>query len=713
MIKRSSVLPYLTGLVLLSVLPATNAQNSAADNSTISYPASYFTEFNPLTVNDMLDRVPGISLILEQNSSNFSGDVRGLGASSQILIDGKRMAGKANEARNQLDRISAKQVAAIEIVRGTSSDLDVQNTGQLVNIVLLENPSRSSITTELSATHFFDGELEPGGSIAWTGQSGRLSYLISGGLQTGYLHSENFETSFNGDFSPNDTRDEDRYTDQETYTFNSNLAYAISDTDRVAFNLLYNDSDPPQRVFRTTTDFNTITPLITHVRESTAATASNWEFGGDYEHGFANGDRFKFLFIINEKESHRTRERFASSVLDGEEAKDLFLDTNNRYQEKIARGSYTLGLPGKQGLELGLEAAQTTQDSGLRLGLPTASAGLEGFGGLTPVPFPNAFSTVEELRFEPFAIHNWQINQRMSLESSLVAEYSEIEQLGDINNKRDFDFIKPKVDFRFYINGALQFRANLEKSVSQLSFADFSRATNESDDDQDTIAGNPELVPEESLQAELGLDYRLPNDGGALNLRAFYYDFDNKISKIDVSVSATDPQSTNGNLGPAKAFGLISNVSIRMGFLGLPSALITGALTVQDAKFHNDLFPVEKRRFRPYDRGNYRIGFRHDIPSLSLNYGVNFNARIQGNRDPHDIDNRIEIDIPSNLSVFIEKTGFGGLTYRFEGSNLQDDVACSERRRFDGYLRDGILKEIEFNCASNGMQFVFKVRGTF
>ena len=136
MTKRSSVLSYLTGVVLLSVLPATNAQNSAADNSTISYPASYFTEFNPLTVNDMLDRVPGISLILEQNSSNFSGDVRGLGASSQILIDGKRMAGKANEARSQLDRISAEQVASIEIVRGTSSDLDVQNTGQLVNIIL-------------------------------------------------------------------------------------------------------------------------------------------------------------------------------------------------------------------------------------------------------------------------------------------------------------------------------------------------------------------------------------------------------------------------------------------------------------------------------------------------------------------------------------------------------------------------------------------------
>jgi hypothetical protein len=35
------------------------------------------------------------------------------------------------------------------------------------------------------------------------------------------------------------------------------------------------------------------------------------------------------------------------------------------------------------------------------------------------------------------------------------------------------------------------------------------------------------------------------------------------------------------------------------------------------------------------------------------------------------------------------------------------------RRRYDGYMRDGILKEIEDNCSTTGMQVAFKVRGTF
>jgi len=716
MTSRKMAFEFLVVALTLLALPASYAQDAADDDSTISYAANFFAEYSPITVNDMLDRVPGISLILEQGfgSGNFGGGNRGLGASSQILIDGKRLAGKANEARSQLDRISADQVASIEIVRGTSSELDVQNSGQLINIILREAQSRSSVATEINATHFFDGEIEPGGSIAWSGQNGRLSYLLSGGLRTGYRHTESFETSLNGDFSANDTRDEDRYLDQETYSLNSNLAYALSNGDRIAFNLLFNDSDPPQRLFRKSTDFNGPTPVVGFVRESISATSEDWEFGGDYEHGFENGNRFKFLFIINEKESSATRQRYTSTELGGSELKNLFLDTSSRNQEKIARGSYTLNLNGNQGLELGLEVAQTTQDSGLRLGLPTAAAGSPDFGDLTPIPFPNAFSTVEEIRYEPFAIHNWQLNQRMSLESSLVAEYSEIEQEGDVNNTRDFDFLKPKFDFRFDLSNVLQFNASFEKDVSQLSFTDFSRATNERDDDQDTIAGNPQLVPEESQKFEAGLDYRLPNDGGAINFRAFYYDFDNKIAKIDVSTSATDPQSTNGNAGSAKTYGLISNASLRLGFLDLPTALLTAALTVQEANIDNDLFPDEDDlRFPPFDRGSFRIGFRHDVPAWSLNYGINYNKRINGNRTIHDIDNRFEMVIPSNLSLFIEKVGYAGLTYRFEGSNLEDIELCGERRRFNGYLRDGLLQEVEFNCAKNGMQFVFKVRGTF
>jgi len=709
---------FNTGLLTIclasNALSQQQAQQDASDDSNVTFPASYFGEFNPLTVNDMLDRVPGIDLILNGGgSSRFGGGDRGLGASSQILIDGKRLAGKANEARSQLDRISADQVNFIEIIRGTSSELDVQNSGQIVNIVLLESQSRSSLATEVNATHFEDGTVEPGGSIAWSGQTGELTYLLSAQLRTGYRRTESFERSYDGDFSPNDTRDLDRTTDQENYSLNGNLTYALTPRDRIALNLLYGESDPPETLLRTITEFDTGSPVVRFERESLPATADNWEFGGDYQHNYESGDRLKFLFIINEKENQRTRERFQSTLADPEETKDLFLDTSSRYRERIVRGSYTLNLADNQGLELGIEAAQTIQDSGLRLGALTPAPGSPEFGGLTPIDFPNAFSTVEEIRYEPFAIHNWQINPRMSLESSLVAEWSEIEQTGDINNKRDFDFLKPKLDFRFDVSNSLQFRATLEKDVSQLSFADFSRASNDRDDDQDTFAGNPTLEPEESWQAEVSLDYRLPNDGGALNARFFYYDYENKIGRIDVSPSDTDLQSTNGNVGAAEAYGLITNASIRLGFLNLPTALFTANLTLQNSEFDDNPFVPYKFRFPPYDRGGFRLGYRHDIPSLRMNYGANYFSRINGNRWFFDIDNQFEFVFPTNLSAWVERVWFGGLTYRVELNNLENYETCGERRRFVGKRLDNILREVEYNCFTTGTQVAIKVRGTF
>ena len=118
----AAVFSVFSGLALAQELPE--------DDATVTYPASYFAEYGAVSVSDMLNRIPGIGLALEGNQvPSFGGNDRGLGAEGQILINGKRLAGKANEASSQLDRISADQVDYIEIIRGTSGNLDVRNTG--------------------------------------------------------------------------------------------------------------------------------------------------------------------------------------------------------------------------------------------------------------------------------------------------------------------------------------------------------------------------------------------------------------------------------------------------------------------------------------------------------------------------------------------------------------------------------------------------------
>ena len=114
------------------------------EDSTVTYSAEFFAQFQPYSVNDMLQRIPGINLARGGGStrggpgSSQGGNRRGLGAGGdQVLINGRRIAGKENEGSSQLSRIPAREVDYIEIIRGTSGDLDVRGGTQVINLSLI------------------------------------------------------------------------------------------------------------------------------------------------------------------------------------------------------------------------------------------------------------------------------------------------------------------------------------------------------------------------------------------------------------------------------------------------------------------------------------------------------------------------------------------------------------------------------------------------
>ena len=84
------------------------------EDSTVVYQAAFFAQYNPLTANDMLERIPGLNL--DAGGSGNDGD-RGLGTRGNLLIDGERVAGKNNATQDLLDRLPANDVQRIEIIR--------------------------------------------------------------------------------------------------------------------------------------------------------------------------------------------------------------------------------------------------------------------------------------------------------------------------------------------------------------------------------------------------------------------------------------------------------------------------------------------------------------------------------------------------------------------------------------------------------------------
>jgi outer membrane cobalamin receptor len=157
----------LSAVLFASMSPLASAQDQPTtdENSTVTYPASFFEQYQPYSVNDMLIRIPGINLALGGGGlGNSGGNRRGLGAGGdQVLINGRRIAGKGNEGNQQLTRIPASEVEYIEIIRGTSGDLDVRGGTQVVNVVLKEAESNTSYAYELNVDHYHDGKYQLGG----------------------------------------------------------------------------------------------------------------------------------------------------------------------------------------------------------------------------------------------------------------------------------------------------------------------------------------------------------------------------------------------------------------------------------------------------------------------------------------------------------------------------------------------------------------------
>lgn len=723
--ERKSIGKTLFCGILLSVANLALAQDNGAafspdipvtdEDSTVTYSASYFDQFELFSVNDMLDRIPGINVARQGGGGGgggggpgFSGgsNRRGLGmGGDQVLINGRRIAGKENEGSSQLTRIPASQVDYIEIIRGTSGELDVRGGAQVINIVLLEAETRSSTAYEMNTDYYHDNAFKPGGKVAFSGSRGGFDYLVSAETEPRYEHRIGHETSILADGSPNERIKRISTRKAQPMVLSSNLAWQAGDADLFHLNLQYENDDAPEEARRDILNTKFDPPLVDLELDISDETEDFWEVGGDYEHIFSGGQRWKSLFIVNRRSDHSLRERYL--LEDEDRIQDLNLDFANTYEEQILRSSYTFPFGGisDQSLEFGIERALTTLRSNLQLDL------LLGSGtSLTPVSASDA--TVEEIRYESFAVHNWRINDRMSLESTLIFEQSEISQSGDISKSRDFEFLRPKVDYRFDITPALQFRATIEKDVAQLSFGDFTANTDESDDDLDALAGNPDLRQEQSWRYDFNLEYRFDDDNGVLSTNIFYHELIDVIDRVDVSTPTTI-QSANGNIGDGERIGMALDGSYRFASIAESRILLTARLQVEDSSVIDPFLRID-RRFSRQGRGSSRIGFRHDFSTSSFNYGFSWNHGLRDNRIAYDIDKIESYNSGDFIILFAELQGWGGLTYRFETFNPIESKRCRVRSRYlGGTIATGYLGEIEDSCSHTGPTLAIKIRGTF
>ncbi|MBU15794.1 MAG: hypothetical protein CMQ14_12050 [Gammaproteobacteria bacterium] len=684
---------------------APSVDPGAAD-STVVYEAEFFGQYNPITASDMLERIPGVNVF-----GGRKGGGRGLGTGGNLLINGQRIAGKDNSARDQLDRITAAEVERIEIIRDTSGELNVRGAGEVINIILVEVPSRSSTQVQLVNRLNHDDTYEMGGNVGWSTQIGNFQALVNLEERPNYENRHNREVRVTPDGELLGTLFEENIRDQDELTVSTNMSYGIG-SHRMQLNALLSESSFPRNIKRDFVDFENSVAIDSIQQEVIENEESNWELGGDYEYGFANGSRLAVLFVANDEIRNSVRERFEAYPASDPLSKNLFIDSQRETKEFIVQTNYNFSLTDNQSLRVGAERAITELDSKLFIASPFGSEPLSAqFGGLSLIPsISNPGTHVEETRYEGFAFHNWTINDKSSLESSVVYETSEISQTGEVSKTRDFQFWRPSFDYRYNFADNFRFRGTVLRNVSQLSFSSFAATANNEDRDIDGLAGNPELEPETSWTYEGELEYRLPNDAGVLATSLFYSDVDNRIGRINATIDPDQPLSATGNVGPAKQLGWFTRASVRLNQFNLPNAIISARMGLFDSEI---LDPFINQKVRTGGRGFASIDFRQDITSLNLSYGIEYSHSIWGGFYDIDIVTRTRNDRERSLDLFVQKIWFDDWVFRLESDNTLDASRCRYRERYEGTTIEGNIALIQDSCSSRYRRYIFSIQTTF
>ena len=645
------------------------AAASGEQPDTTVYTADYFASLNVLTVRDMVRRIPGSEAQLPQNPAGgpggSGGQRRGLrDKTDRILIDGKRLTGKANETDELLDRMPANKVVRIEVVDGMVTETESDAGARTINIITTDEAG-SSGTWEVSLRWLDELRTTTGASLGFSGQI--RSADIALGIKTtpngSLTHRDDIESSAG---IPLERILETRTRTAHKTKLTGSVRLPLSATRALRVNGLY-EKEPREGVnhddiFEFLPD--EILRPIEFSDEPLRRTREIWEIGGTYEQQLNDANLIQVLFLRNENDNDR-QSRKTTTDINGQIVARNHEIREEHAEETVLRGTWFTQRESGREFDVGLELAVNTLDKLVAL--------FEGQSEpLSPVPIPNADQVIREDRAEVFANYSFSFsNLRVRL--GLAAEYSEFDQKGsDVSLNRQLDYVKPSIDLSYEGANDRRYFLTFKRDVSQLQFDDFIASIDPVD--REIRAGNPNLLPETSWNLDVGSEHRFGGDAGLLKLRLFHRWVEDVNDLIPLDLDDSQP----GNLSDGRHWGINIVFGLRFQGLGLSGAVLNGFYTWQGSEV-TDPFSGERRPF--LNQKQYEAGFeyRHDLEQFSGAYGISWSG--EGRRYRYDVD-RTDIDWNDDaIEMFIERRLGGSLIIKLTANQIYEPR--SERERFN------------------------------
>ncbi len=653
---RAPAFTLASGLAALTAAAPAMAQQaetvpavqSASPNSSQPqvYEPAFFSRFAPKTAADMVGNIPGFEI-----SGGNDGE-RGFGQAKQnVLINGRRVSGKANDAATVLSRIAADTVLRIEIIDGATLNIPGLS-GQVANVIAKVD----AFSGNWNIRPEFRENLAPSfaiGSVSANGKAEGWSWSLALNAHEFHNGHDGPGVITNGAGVVTDVRREDFYGEGDEPGLNATVTYEGVEGSVANLNLALGTSNFIGREDSYRNPASGPENRFVFIGEDDKGA----EIGADYEFDLGPG-RLKVIGLhrYEEEDELTTVESYRPNSISGQR-----VDTHAEAGESIVRGEYGFGAfdgDVQWAAEGAFNYLEVATDFGSRL--PNGSYVL--------APLPEGTARVEERRAETNLSYSRKLSDAWSLQSSLGGEYSELSQQGAGGLTREF--VRPKgfLALVWKVDDALDISLKGERRVGQLDFGDFLSSV----DIQSNASsgGNVDLVPEQSWIASTEINKKL-GPWGAVKLILDYRQIEDVVDqKLIVRPAPLTPLSGVGNIGEATARSATGSGTINFDPLGLKGLQFSFNWRYGDSEVDDPLTGIPREiSYTTKLNGDMRL--RWDIPETpwTVVAGVEEYQSYAGYRLDQISRNWTA---PSTTFFYVENKDVYGMKVRLMAVNLSD-----------------------------------------
>lgn len=664
---RSPLACLASGLTVLSAAAPVFAQEQVppqpqpqeTSSQVQVYDPAYFARFAPKTAMDMVANIPGFEITSSSNE-------RGFGQARQnVLINGRRVSGKSNDAAASLGRITAESVVRIEIIDGATLNIPGLS-GQVANVVAkVEALSGNwSQVTELREN------MKPSFGRASVSANGRTDggWSWSAALNTFEFHNGNDGLGWITDGSGQliDQRRESFRGNGQEPDLNATVTYEAVDGAVANMNLSLRSFN---FVGRETSHRNPVSGAPQDRYSFIGEDELGGEIGADYEFDLGPG-RLKLIALERYEDGDDlvTVESYNSA---GAAQGGARVIEHSQQGETIARGEY--GFRGLDGdIQIAAEAAFNFLD------MVTEYADREPDGSYPLLALPEGTARVEERRAETNVSYSRKFGDAWSMQSSLGAEFSELAQEGAGGLTREF--VRPKgfVSLAWKPDNNFDVSVKAERKVGQLRFGDFLSSVDLQNNA--SSGGNVDLVPQQSWVLSSEINQKL-GDWGAVKLAADYRLIEDVVDqKLIVRPAPLPPLSGVGNIGEATAWSLTGSGTINFDPIGAKGLQFNFNWRYNDSEVDDPLTGIPREISYDGKLGG-NMALRWDIPDTTWTIvgGVEENQQYPGYRLDQVSRNWTA---PSINFFHIENKDVFGMKVRLQVVNFNDTSENSRREVF-------------------------------